>query len=32
VYILNPITVFFEVHADEQVVAVTAVRYHRRER
>jgi hypothetical protein len=32
VYIVNPITVFFEVHEDEHVVAVTAVRYHRRER
>ena len=32
VYIVNPITVFFEIHRDEQTVAVTAVRYHRRER
>jgi plasmid stabilization system protein ParE len=32
VYIVNPVTVFFEVHEEERVVAVTAVRYHRRER
>lgn len=32
VYIVNPITVFFEVHEDEKVVVVTAVRYHRRQR
>jgi hypothetical protein len=32
VYIVNPVTVFFEVHPDEQVVVVTTVRYHRRER
>ncbi|MBO0698403.1 MAG: hypothetical protein J2P46_08420 [Zavarzinella sp.] len=32
VYIVNPITVYFEVHREEQFVAVTAVRYHRRER
>lgn len=32
VYIVNPVTVFFEVHPDERLVAVTAVRYHRRER
>jgi hypothetical protein len=32
VYIVNPVTTFFEVHPDERLAVVTAVRYHRRER
>jgi len=30
VFIENPLTVFFEVHDDEQTVVVTAMRYHTR--
>lgn len=31
VLIINPLTVFFEVHEDEQTVIVFACRYHRRD-
>jgi hypothetical protein len=31
VFIVNPLTVYFEVHEDERTVIVTAVRYHRRD-
>lgn len=31
VLIVNPLTVYFEVHDDERTVVVTMVRYHRRD-
>jgi uncharacterized protein (DUF1697 family) len=31
VLIVNPLTVYFEVYEDEQVVLITAMRYHRRD-